>query len=410
MVASLVRSLRLGLLPLALVLVGCGGAGEATIGPEGGELELRGIKVVIPPGALGQSRDLKISPVDTDLSRGAYKQSGGAWLLEPTDLALKIPATVTLTKLKDVSKPVVLFKAADEMRVHTSAVSTSEEEAVSFIGAFGTVSAASGGDPLATIAEPALVATPSDADAGAPNANGFHVKVTPAGLAIVDVVLTAFDLRGENNRDLNGGAYCAFKLENVQGASIATGCTNGLTTATLSPSSSTIEFDVVPFLLDKVPTPVVVQVEVGSTDIANTLGFTAVKTSPCFYETCSGRGTCVEDGESAAHCECNEGYGPAEEGLECECIPQCAGRECGGDSCGGSCEPGCGEGFMCNNDAGSCEPVPDPTTGPDTTTTSGGTTTTSGGTTTTSGGTTSTTGGTTSTTGGTTGTTGTTTM
>ncbi|MEZ4449345.1 MAG: calcium-binding EGF-like domain-containing protein [Nannocystaceae bacterium] len=373
--------------PSLTLLVACGDASEAEIGPDGGELRIDHLTVVIPPGAMGTTRKLKISPSEANLSRSSFQQVGDAYLLEPTDLRLKIPATATFTKLKDVSQPAVLHQFGDAGKIH-SYTPPEGEDAVAYIGAFGTIAAAKAGEPSATIDMPTLLATPYDAGPSAPIVDTLAMKVTPNGINLVDVVLTAYDMNGENNRDLNGGAFCAFKIQNVQGASIATGCTTGSTTVTLGLTSSSVDFEAIPFLLGKVDSPVVIHVEVGSQELVNTLGYLSFGTSACFYETCSGRGTCVESGGQAA-CMCDPGYAPSapEDGLGCECVPQCDGRMCGGDSCGGSCGS-CGDGFQCNDEAGACEPVmqdttsttgPDPTTsstGPDPTTSTTSTTTT----------------------------------
>lgn len=381
--ASLLRPLAWIVAPALILSLACTDASEAEIGPEGGELRIDNLTVVIPPGAMGTTRKLKISPSEANLSRSSFQQVGDAYLLEPSDLRLKIPATATFTKLKDVSTPAVLHQIGDGGKIHS--YTPAEGDAVAYIGAFGTIAAAKAGDLAATIDMPPLSATPYDADGSAPILDTLGMKVTPSGINLVDVVLTAYDMRGENNRDLNGGAFCAFKIQEVQGASIATGCTTGTTTVTLGLTSSSVTFEAIPFLLDKVDSPVVVQIEVGTQELVNTLGYVAFGTSPCFYETCSGRGTCVESG-GVASCMCNEGYAPSppEDGLGCDCVPQCDGRQCGGDACGGSCGS-CGEGFSCNNDAGTCDAdMPDPTTttGPDPTTTGPDPTTTSTSTTT----------------------------
>ncbi|HFE44454.1 MAG TPA: hypothetical protein ENJ18_03025 [Nannocystis exedens] len=397
-----------GSIACAFVLtLACGDASEAEIGPEGGELRTGAITVVIPPGAMGTTRVVKISQIDENLGRSSVQQIGDAYLLEPTDLKLRIPATVTVSKLKDATKPTLLHIAGDTTKVHTYAMG-SDDQAIGYIGAFGKVAGGEGSDELATVSEPMLEATPELANASAPFSDSVKIAFTPKGLNIVDLVLTAYDLNGENNRDLNGNAYCAFKPSSVQGASIATGCSTGTTTVALSLTSASVELEAIPFLLGKVDSPVIVQVEIGSQELVNTLGYFAFNTSPCYYETCSGYGTCVETG-GVPSCECTAGYVPAgENNLECACAPQCAGRECGSDSCGGSCSPGCGDGFDCNDEAGVCESdgstTGDSTTTTTSTSTSGDTSTsTSGGTSTggsTSGSTGGSTGGSSSTTGG----------
>jgi hypothetical protein len=392
-----------------VLLIGCGDGSEAMIGPEGGELKSGAITVVIPPGAMGSTRTLKITEIDDNLGRAPYTQVSDSWLLEPTDLRLKIPATVTVSKLKDVKEPTLLHVPRDTQTTHTYTMG-SGDEAIGYLGEFGKVAAGEGATPQFTVAAPPLAMTPDEANAAAPLTDSAPIAFSGAGSA--DVILTAYDLSGENNRDLNGGAYCAFKPEMVNGASIATGCSTGVASVTLNLTGANVDFNAVPFLLDKVDGNVVVQVEVGSQGLVHTFGYFSFSTSPCYYETCDGYGACVDNG-GAASCDCIDGYAPPEDdALSCVCVPQCDGRECGSDSCGGQCSPGCGDGFDCNGDAGVCEPDGSTTTDPtttSTTSTTGTTTGTSGDTTTTtSGGTTT---GTTGTTGMdmTTGTTGTTT-
>ena len=78
-------------------------------------------------------------------------------------------------------------------------------------------------------------------------------------------------------------------------------------------------------------------------------------TDPCEGVTCSGHGACFDDDETAV-CVCDDGY--HSEGLECECAPDCDGRECGPDGCGGTCGDGCSLGEVCNEDTGQCYDPP----------------------------------------------------
>ena len=54
---------------------------------------------------------------------------------------------------------------------------------------------------------------------------------------------------------------------------------------------------------------------------------------------CGGTLTCGQDCDPDEVCS----------GHACECVPDCAGKECGSDGCGGSCPPGCGWCQGCNN-------------------------------------------------------------
>ncbi|WAS96998.1 hypothetical protein [Nannocystis punicea] len=376
-----IASLRLPLvrsffLAAAVLVPGCQdtSAVYALIGPEGGELALEeGPTIKFPAGALVTTRQIVIRPVDDDLSRGDFKQSGGAYRLEPTDLDLRIPAEVTFGG--EVPKQPAILWQRGEGRVVSHAAA--DDRAVAYIGALGVIALAAGGEIAATVDEPMLARVPGDVDYGKPLIDIATVKVSPKGTSMLDIGFTVYDPMGMSNRPLNGDGsrYCGLKFASVQGGSISAGCSGGLATGSVIVSSTQVTVDAVPFLLGKVEGATLVEVQVGSGDLAHSVGYLPFVTGSCYLESCSGHGAC-DSSSGAPLCQCDEGYAsPMEDPLACNCVPNCDGRMCGDDGCGGGCG-GCGEGQNCNEE-GQCvgEPPPE-TTGPDTTTTTGPDTTT----------------------------------
>lgn len=343
----------------------CGGSdtADALIGPEGGMVAHDdGITLVVPPGALLTTRQIVIRPSSDDLSREGYKQVGGAYLFEPRDLEFKVPAELSFSK--DADKPVVLLKPGEKRVI---AYSGADDRAVAYIGTLGVAALGTAGDPIATVDAPTLARTPADVDLAGAAIDVAELKVSPTGLTTLDLGFTAFNPSGMSAAQLNGEGthYCGFKLGMILGASITGGCSSGLTSATIGLSSPQATAQVVPFLIGKVSEPVIVEVQIGSGDLAISAGYFAFKSSGCYLESCSGHGTC-SDGGGGPSCTCEAGYAAA--GLECTCIPQCDGRVCGGDGCEGSCG-GCDPNTsQCDDQAGQCVPLPPPeSTGPETT-------------------------------------------
>ena len=368
------------------VLTSCGGqdTADALIGPEGGVVAHdNGITLTVPPGALLVTRQIIIRPSDEKLSRGNFEQVGAAYLIEPRDLEFRIPAELTFdTSIKE--KPTVLLMPGDKRVI---AYSAADDKPTAYIGTLGVVAAAKGGEADATIDAPKLARVPGDTDLKTPAIDSAEVKVTPNGVTSLDLGFTAFDISGESKALLNGDGtnYCGFQLGAVLGASKIGGCSLNLASGVLQLSAPQATVQVQPFLIGKLDRPVIVEVQVGKDDLAVSAGYFAFNTSPCFLESCSGKGTC-DDSSGKAVCTCDPGYAPGE-GISCDCVPQCEGKECAGDGCGGECKPGCNaDTHSCNYDNGQCEPLPPPETTGDTTTTGDGTTT-GGGSTTTSGGT-----------------------
>ncbi len=370
-----------------LLLSGCGGSStaDALIGPDGGSVvHDDGVTLTVPPGALSTFRQIIIRPSDEKLSRGAFEQVGDSYLIEPRDLEFKIPAQLTFDADAGERPSVLLKTEADAPRV--IAYSAADDRPTAYIGRLGVVAAAKGGDPIATVDMPMLARTPDTTDLKAASINAASLTISPKGVNTIDVGFTAFDPSGMNKSLLNGdgSTYCGFKFGAVMGASITNGCSNGISSGALSLSSTQAVVQVLPFLIGKLERPVIVEVQLGTGDLTFSAGYIPFDTSDCFLESCSAHGTCDESGGTAA-CICDDGYAPGKEGLSCDCVPKCEGKQCGGDGCGGNCQPGCNaDTHTCNYDNGQCDPLPEPeTTGMSAT--ESGTTTTGDGTTTSDG-------------------------
>jgi len=375
-----------------LLLSGCSDntTADALIGPEGGSVVHEDVTLIVPPGALSTVRQIIIRPSDEKLvPGGGFEQVGASFLIEPRSLQFKIPAQLIFERsVKD--RPTVLLKPGERRII---AYSATDDKPTAYIGTLGIVAAAKGGDPVATVDAPALARTPDATDLGAASINAGELMVTPVGVTTLDIGFTAFDPTGESQRLLNGdgSSYCGFKFGSVTGASIIGGCSTGNASGSLALNSPAATIEVLPFLIGKLERPVIVEVQLGTGDLAISAGYFAFNTSPCFLESCSGKGMC-DDTSGAALCTCEEGYAPGED-LSCDCVPKCEGKQCGGDGCGGNCQPGCNaDTHSCNADNGLCVPLPPPettgdettgpgtTTGPESTSTTGpdGTSTTGG--------------------------------
>ncbi len=376
----------------ALLAASCGGSNtaDALIGPEGGVVAHEdGVTLTVPAGALLVTRQIIIRPSEEKLSRGTFEQVGESYLIEPRDLEFRVPAELTFdTKIAD--RPSVLLKPGETRVI---AYSAADDKPTAYIGTLGIVAAAKGGDMAGTVDMPMLSRTPAGTDLAKPFVDGGELKISPKGVTTLDVGFTAFDTSGMSKGLLNGEgtSYCGFKFGSVLGASISGGCSSGITSGTLALTSTQATVQVLPFLVGKLERPVVVEVQLGTGDLAFSAGYFAFTTSGCFLESCSGHGTC-EDTGGGASCTCDEGFGPGAEPLTCDCVPKCDGKQCGNDSCGGQCQPGCNqETHSCNQESSQCDPLPPPeTTGPEPSTGEPGTTTDAPGTTTDAPGTTTT--------------------
>jgi hypothetical protein len=312
-----------------------------TIGPEGGMLSGGGATLVVPPGAVTRETDFELRTFSSSLSARDYEQVAPPMELFPRGLELRLPAELSFGDGPE--HPAVLFRQ--------DGLTVAAEGTTAFINELNAFGLASAGTQRVDLLEPMLM--PSPDKAGAPIRDLARFELALSEIPRLNVVLTVYDLANAYDKPLNGSGNgdCGFRLERVQGGSLAAGCSDMPTTSIVRVTSAQVGFDVVPFLAGKMETPVTVGMVAGGDDLAYHLGFFSFDTSACFEETCSGRGEC-EDVGNGAQCVCDEGYAPA--GLECECVPQCAGRSCGNDSCGGQCPPGCGDGASCME--GSCVP------------------------------------------------------
>lgn len=353
---------------------GASNTADALIGPEGGVVAHDdGVTLTVPAGALLVTRQIIIRPSDEKLSRGTFEQVGNSYLIEPRDLEFRIPAELTFdTKIAE--RPSVLLKPGETRVI---AYSSADDRPTAYIGSLGIVAAAKGGDPAGSIDSPKLARTPTGSDLPAPAIDAAELKISPKGVTTLDVGFTAFDTSGTSKSLLNGEgtAYCGFKFGAVLGASISGGCSTGVTSGTLALTSGQATVEVLPFLIGKLDRPVVVEVQLGTGDLAVSAGYFTFNTSGCFLESCSGHGVCSDAGGQPS-CACAEGFVPGTEPLSCDCVPKCDGKPCGGDGCGGECQPGCDPNtHICNNETSQCDPLPPPeTTGPPGTTGDPGTT------------------------------------
>jgi len=345
-----------------LLLAGCSDnpTADALIGPEGGEVvHDDGVTLIVPPGALSTVRQIIIRPSDEKLGIGDYEQVGNSYLIEPRSLQFKIPAKLVFNKtVKD--SPSVLLRPGDRRVI---AYSAADDKPTAYIGSLGIVAAAKGGRPVAAVDTPALARTPDATDLGAASINFGELMVTPDGVNTLDIGFTAFDPTGESKRLLNGdgSSYCGFKFGSVTGASIIGGCSTGVASGSLALNGPQATVQVLPFLIGKLERPVIVEVQLGQGDLAVSAGYFAFNTSPCFLESCSGKGVCDDSGGPGV-CSCEDGYAPGED-LSCVCVPRCEGKQCASDGCGGTCKPGCNaDTHSCNVDNGQCVPLPEPET------------------------------------------------
>jgi len=346
-----------------------------TIGPMGGTLAGAGITLDVPPGAVTADTEFELRTANRSLSVRDYEQSGGAYALWPEAFKLRLPAELSFAEAPD---PAAVLFVQDELTVAAHGSSA-------WINELGAFAIAREGTPAVTMLEPPLGATPDEA--GAPLRDLAHLRVGVSDTPHLNLALSLYDVAQHYTKPLNGNGDgdCGLQVEGqtVIGGSLSLACSNDPPlTGQVGVTSAEIQFDVVPNQSGKLEMPVVVGVVAGSDELAYQLGFFSFDTSPCYGETCSDQGTCEVSGDTP-QCVCNPGHAPGD-GLTCDCVPQCDGRECGGNGCGEFCPPGCPDGETCN-DQGQC--VPDGTDeGPMDTTTDGGDSTTDGGDTTTSGG------------------------
>ena len=340
---------------------GCSGSdaeelARAVIGPDGGTISAEGISVEIPAGAVPVDTEFVINRVDDSLSVSDFSQAGDTFAIEPADLRLFLPATVTLTGSADGHS--VLAEANDKTVAHAGNVA--------YVEYVGRVALATSGSQTIGLVTPEELGSKPTSPSG-DYVDNLHFEFELEGTHRIDLTFTAWDFGGEQTV-LNGNGHCGFKIAQLEGGSITTGCATGELTASINAAGSFVSFDVLPLHAPALDAPVSVGVIAADDDLGYNLGYFSFETGNCYLEECSGQGTCVDNG--SPQCECDEGYAPpADDPLSCFCVPQCDGRSCGGDSCGGSCG-NCDAGSSCDFANGQCVPDggdgdgdPDPTTG-----------------------------------------------
>lgn len=366
--ALLGTTLALGLLGLA------GGAcspdpdkelASATIGPEGGTLQGGALTIEFPPGAIPVATELRLVEVDRKLVAGDFAQKGKAYAIEPAELRLQLPAAATLDGELDDPSVLVESPSGTVAFAGTSA----------YLDRLGTIALAEAGTPSIQAVDP--VFEPSPSAPGQAHVDNLHVELQLEGTHRVDLRIVAWDYslgQGVLNGD-NG--VCGFKLAQLEGGSLTTGCAGGELSASINAAGDRVSFTILPLHAPALDEPVSVGIIAADDQLGYSLGYFAFSTGSCYLEECSGHGTCEPSDPPA--CACDEGFAPpADDMLACACVPQCDGRECGGDSCGGSCG-NCGPDEECIYGEGICQPLgsdetTDETTDP-TTDESGGDTT-----------------------------------
>jgi hypothetical protein len=108
---------------LAAGIVACAGGGEspvgsgafasATIGAEGGRIDLDGASLVVPAGALDAPASIRLTQTDED-PPGEFTTVTPVYALSPAGLALKAPATLTIPLVDEAADPVLVLATADE--------------------------------------------------------------------------------------------------------------------------------------------------------------------------------------------------------------------------------------------------------------------------------------------------------
>ncbi|MFV8754285.1 hypothetical protein ACNOYE_27385 [Nannocystaceae bacterium ST9] len=348
---------------------------RALIGPEGGTLGGGGVSVEFPAGALPVETEVRLVEVDRKLAVGDFAQKGKTYAIEPAELSLLLPAEVTLPGSADA--PSVLVESMG----HTTAFSGT----TAYVDTLGAVALAETGTVTIATVEPALGASPTAPEGD--YVDNLHFELQLAGTHRVDLRIVAWDY-SQTQGVLNGeNGLCGFKLAQLEGGSLTTGCAGGEFTASINAAGDHVSFTILPLHAPALDQPVSVGVFASDEELGYALGYFEFSTGSCYLEECSGHGACNPSDPPA--CECDEGFAtPADDALSCLCVPQCDGRECGSDSCGGSCGD-CTNGEECIYSEGQCEPpmgdgdgdTTDTTdSGTDTTTDSGTDTTTDSGT------------------------------
>lgn len=341
----------------AVALCGCNGSdsadvlASATIGPDGGVLAGGGYTLTIPARALTREVEVSLRKSGRTLTVGDWTQAGDAIEILPAEEELRLPARLDVDpKGNAADAPAILYEQ-DRLTV-------AREGRTVWIHEFTAAASATAGTSLVDLVEPQALGTEFGG-----SAPGFRdlsaMQVSVSQVSALQLVFTAYDTADAYVEALNGDrdGDCAFAVQVTAGGSLRSRCDGTPVSAVVGVSGPTVSFDLVPSeQAPKMPTPVTVAMVAGGADDldepAHFLGYFTFDTSPCFRESCGGRGTCSENGGQPT-CSCEDGW--TADGLDCVCVPQCEGRECGGDGCNGSCAPGCDGDQQCNYQTGRCE-------------------------------------------------------
>src|SRR5690606_6990362 len=170
---------------------------------------------------------------------------------------------------------------------------------VAYVEYLGNVALASSGTPTIMLVEPELATSPTSGDEYVDN---LHFELDLVGTHRVDLIITAWDFNREQIV-LNGMGHCGFKLAQLEGGSLTTGCANGTLTASINAAGDHVSFDVLPLHAPAIKDPVSVGVIAGDEQLGYALGFFKFDTGNCYLEECSGNGVCVVDG-GTPQCQC----------------------------------------------------------------------------------------------------------
>jgi hypothetical protein len=321
---------------------------RATIGPEGGTLQGGALTIEFPPGAIAVETELRLIEVDRKLVAGDFAQKGKAYAIEPAELRLRLPAEATISAELDAASVLVEWPSGTVAFSGTSA----------YLDRLGTLALAEAGTQSIQAIDPVFEASPSAP--GQAHVDNLHVELQLENTHRVDLRIVAWDYslgQGVLNGD-NG--VCGFKLAQLEGGSLTTGCAGGELSASINAAGDHVSFTILPLHAPALDEPVSVGIIASDDQLGYSLGYFAFSTGSCYLEECSGHGTCEPNDPPT--CACDEGFAPPDEDpLACACVPQCDGRECGGDSCGGSCGD-CGPDEECIYGEGICQPAGGETT------------------------------------------------
>lgn len=315
---------------------------RALIGPEGGTVSGGGVSIEFPPGAIPVETEIRLVEVDRKLVAGDFEQRGKAFSIEPADLHLQLPAAVSLPGSAET--PSVLVEAMGQTVAFSGTTA--------YVEYLGLLALAETGSVTIRAVEPSLGSSPKSPEGDF--VDNLHVELQLEGTHRVDLRITAWDY-SQTQGVLNGdNGLCGFKLAQLEGGSLTTGCAGGELTASINAAGDHVSFTILPLHAPALAQPVSVGIIASDDQLGYSLGYFEFSTGSCYLEECSGHGACNPSDPPA--CVCDEGFAtPPDDALSCLCVPQCDGRECGSDSCGGSCGD-CSNGDECVYSEGLCEP------------------------------------------------------